>query len=283
MRMFVRSDALLAKPSEARSLHVLSFDWHGYEPRVIAWDAAISEVVEVDVWSLNMCVTTSRHCVGSFDDEDYFPCPSGRRISGPFAQCQSCAGPYIPVQQCTFEPRCDGTLCNSKFCSREHAVYVAFHGAMAKVGMCGKHRVEPRLVEQGADAYALVALLPNRLEARRLESSISKELKVRQRVLSKEALANYVASPPWQVIGERWAELGERIGAKTGSPPAGLTRLDGYPLAQPLAASPRLRETIGPHEGKVLGIKGRYLVYENEGLNALNLSDLPARTVRINP
>ena len=281
--MFVRSDALLGKPSDTRSLHVLSFDWDRFEPRVTAWDAERSEVVEMDIWKLNLCVTTARRCVGSFDDDDYFPCPTARRISGPFAQCQSCAGPYIPIQQCTFEPRCDGTLCASKFCSREHAVYVAFHGALAKVGMCGKHRVEPRLIEQGADAYALVAVLPNRLEARRLESSISKELKVRQRVMSKEALANYVASPPWQVIEERWTDLAERICAKMGEPLDPLTRLDKYPLPQPLASSPRLRETIGPHEGQGVGVKGRYLVYENEGLNALDLSDLPARVVKINP
>ncbi|MFH0816421.1 MAG: DUF2797 domain-containing protein [Methanobacteriota archaeon] len=281
--MFVRSDSLLEKPGEARSLHVLSFDWNGFDPSVTAWDAARSEVVEMNVWNLNMCVTTARRCVGSFDGEDYFPCPTTRRISGPFAQCQSCAGSWIPVQQCTFEPKCDGTLCDSKFCSREHAVYVAFHGALAKVGMCGGHRVAGRLVEQGADAYALVAALPNRLEARRLESAISKEMKMRQRVMSKEALANYVAPPPWQLMEEKWAELGGRISAKTGSPPGKLARLDKYPLAQPLASAPRLRQTIGPHEGKVIGIKGRYVVYENDGLNALDLSDLPARVVKISP
>jgi hypothetical protein len=271
----------MARPGDPRTLHVLSFHWDGFEPTLLAWNDSKKAVEGIDLGKLDICVTTSRRCVGSFDGEDYFPCPSGRAVGSPFAQCQQCAGPHIPDQQCTFEPKCDGSRCGARFCSREHTVYLAFHGALAKVGMCGGHRVAERLVEQGADAYAVVAAAPNRLEARRLESEISKRLKLRQRVLARESLAHHASGQPWERIEESWAAISERLEAELGAAPGPLRRLDGYPLAQPLPSAPRLRQTIGPHSGRVVGIKGRHMIYENEGLNALDLSDLPARVVKL--
>jgi len=265
----------------SRTLHVLSFHWEGFSPVLLAWDREAREAVSVGLDELDLLVTTSRHCVGNFDGEDYFPCPSARRVSGPFAQCPECAGPHIPDQQCTFEPKCDGSLCGAKFCSREHAVYVAFHGPRPKVGMCGGHRVAERLVEQGADAYSIVSIAKNRLEARRIESAISKGLKMRQRVLSKESLAHMADPEPWDDIEREWASLRARIESAVGTAPGELARLDGYPLQRPLPAVPRLRQSIGPHQGRAVGLRGKHLVYENEGLNAIDMADLPARVVRV--
>jgi hypothetical protein len=261
--------------------HVLSFHWQGFEPHVVAWDAAARGMVELELSEMDMLVTTARRCVGSFDGDDYFPCPSARRVSGPFAQCPQCAGPRVPDQRCTFEPKCDGSLCGARFCSREHTVYIAFHGASPKVGMCGGHRVAERLTEQGADAYSIVARASNRLEARRVESALSKNVGVRQRVASKDSLANLALPQPWDSIEAAWSAMLAKVEACTGQGAGGLLRLDRYPLAQPLASAPRLRITIGPHQGRAVGLKGRHLVYENDGLNALDASDLPSRVVRL--
>jgi hypothetical protein len=147
--------------------------------------------------------------------------------------------------------------------------------------MCGGHRVAERLVEQGADAYSVVSIAKNRLEARRLESAISKGLKLRQRILSRESLARMAEPDPWDAIESEWASLRARVEAAVGAAPGELARLDRYPLRRPLPSVPRLRESIGPHQGRVVGLRGRHLVYENEGLNALDMSDLPARVVRV--
>lgn len=276
--MFVRSDTLLRFQSGGRALHAVALDWDGFEPRLWAWNRDSGGLQEVDLWELGLNVTTGRYCVGSFGDGGYEPCPSRRRVDR-FAQCADCAAPRIPDQECTFEPKCDGTRCGASFCLREHSVYLAFHCATAKVGMSSSSRVQGRLVEQGADAYAVLARSRNRLDARRTEVAVAAALGARQRISARESLRNMACPTPWAEIEAQYAELAARAAERLGLSPGPLRRLEGHPLVVPLKGEPALRETLGPHSGRVLGMKGRYLVYENGGLT-LDLQDLPSRTMR---
>jgi hypothetical protein len=46
--------------------------------------------------------------------------------------------------------------------------------------------------------------------------------------------------------------------------------------------APHLVETAGLHSGIVIGIKGRFMIYRNDGgTKALDLSDVVARMVRV--
>jgi len=67
--------------------------------------------------------------------------------------------------------------------------------------------------------------------------------------------------------------LGEAFKLK----PEPLKWLTRYPIDLPLRQVPRLEPSPGRHRGERVGIKGKWMVYESEGLKALNLSDLPAR------
>jgi hypothetical protein len=61
--------------------------------------------------------------------------------------------------------------------------------------------------------------------------------------------------------------------------PERLKFLDRYPIQLPLSQAPTLQESWGKHSGAFIGIKGRWLIYDSDGVKAVNLSDLPSRFI----
>lgn len=277
--MFVRSDTLMRARQEGMVAHVLSFGWVGFEPVMRLYDAVRDALREMDLWSLALDIGAETYCVGSFTRSGYAPCPSGAPVST-FAQCAECAGPFLPELSCLFEPKCDGSLCRARFCQQEHAVYLVFHGKKAKVGMCAARRVEERAIEQGADAYAVIARVKGRLFARSLERSISCAAGIAQRITWRDVLEALASPVPWDCILERYGLLRERLREleqKVGA----LRRLERYPIPPRLAAVPATAQIVGSHVGSTVGIKGKVLVYDNGGLRALCMPRLMARRVRM--
>ena len=56
--------------------------------------------------------------------------------------------------------------------------------------------------------------------------------------------------------------------------------LDEYPI-EPLASMPKLAKIEGKHKGNVVGLKGKFLIYQNGGLKAINLQRVPGRTIQM--
>ncbi|MEW5937680.1 MAG: DUF2797 domain-containing protein [Candidatus Thermoplasmatota archaeon] len=278
--MFVRSDMLLRDKHRGVHAHVISFGWDGFEPRMYLYEAAKGEVAEIDLWSLSLDIGAGKRCVGSFTRSGYAPCPTASPVST-FAQCSACAKPFLPELSCLFEPQCDGSLCRARFCQQEHGVYLAFHAGKVKVGMCTARRIEERAIEQGADAYAVVARVRGRLNARNLERAISSTLGIGQRIGWVHALEALASPVPWDDIMERYGMLRERLMEEMCLGIGRLHRLDRYPIPLRLTSVPRTAEIVGRHTGTIIGIKGKVLVYENNGLHALSMMRLVARDVRI--
>ncbi len=271
--MFKRADDLLdrkAKLYHEKVVHVVSFRWKVFTPVLEAFDG--DDISEIDLGILDLNVSKEKTCVGSFED-GYSPCPDSRVVST-FNQCQECAPSSIPKLECIFEPSgCEG--CPGGFCQDEHSVYLAFHDKYPKIGMTRKDRLKQRMIEQGADAYALLATLENRLEARREERSLSQQLGISQRARGDKILQRLSRKLDRSGI----ITIYESVKRRT---PAGELRfLKGYPLSEPLRAVPRLRPTSGIHRGVMVGIKGRYLIYNSSGLQVLDLSGLPGRMMMI--
>lgn len=187
----------------------------------------------------------------------------------------------MPVPECLFEPRCNGEICNFKFCGMEHSIYVAFHGNISKVGMTVSERLRERLIEQGADAFMVAARLPGRKSARELESELADKLALRQRVRTIESLAMLREPVPYWEIETAYTEIVGKLEV-LGLKPGQLKFLDGYPINQPLAGMPAEVKGQGLHVGKPVGVKGRIFVYENGGLKALCLQSLPGRHITRN-
>ncbi len=253
-----------------REVHVVSFRWSEFKPILKAYEDG--DIIELDLGYIDFNVGQEKTCVGSFDG-GYTPCPESRRVSR-FLQCQICVPPDIPRLKCIFDPGdCEG--CEGGFCSEEHVVYLAFHGIHSKIGMTMKTRLKTRLIEQGADAYAILATVGDRIGARRSEKSLSEELNIPQRVGAKKRLKYMARKLDRDIIERKYRSVRNRV------PVGKLNYLRDHPIPRPLRAEPTLRATAGIHRGKQVGLKGPFLIYENAGLQALDLTDLQGRKMRI--
>lgn len=279
--MFVRADQLLLEQLEDKlPVHVLEFFWDGFDPKLLGRDLSTNKVSEVELGTVGYTVGQSRRCVGRWEDDEYIPCPSAAVLEGSFSQCSACAEEsFIPFQECVFDPKCEGDQCDIEFCKREHVLYLAFYGTMVKIGMSSTRRVDRRLVEQGADAYAIIGSYPNRFRAREAEKDISSRMKIPQGIRQQRLLDNFVSPLDLLSIEARLRSLSEDLAESYGLEVEPIRALSGYPIDLPLRATPKLVETPGRHRGKLLGIKGKWLVYESNGVKALNLSDLPGRRI----
>lgn len=257
--------------------HALEFEWTDFEPSLTCWVHESGEVEDIGLDEVDFVISDDRACVGYFADGSYHRCPGGASVER-FVQCPDCAGEsFIPFQECVFEPRCHGEICGMEFCSREHILYLAFYGANTKIGMSSTRRIERRLIEQGADAYALVGAFPTRRSAREEEKRLSCQLSIPQALRQEKVLRGFVRGVDTGVIEEAHRGTASIIESRFGHRVGELHWLDGYPIELPLATAPRLMGTAGVHRGRLVGIKGKWLVYESDGVRALNLSDIPSR------
>jgi hypothetical protein len=277
--MFQRADQILIEQNEDKfPLHALDFSWDGYKPSLTCFDCRDHEVSEFDLNDLNFSVSRKRTCIGQFlDDGTYVPCPKNAAVKK-FAQCQECSEEsFLPHQECVFEPRCEGDECDLEFCRREHVLYVAFYDTRMKIGMSSTRRVERRLIEQGADAFAILGKQPNRKKARELEKNVSARLGIPQGLRQDTLLRNFARKVDEEGIQGRYDGLKITMAEMYQLRPEPLQWVKNYPIELPLPTEPKLQDSFGKHKGKLVGIKGKWAIYESDGLKALNLSYLPSR------
>jgi hypothetical protein len=174
---------------------------------------------------------------------------------------------------------CNGERCASGICRKEHTVYMAFFGENAKIGMTTSTRLEGRGIEQGADAIVPLVRAANRLEGRKAEKGISQLLHVTQFIPRKKAVALLSGSASWNKIEQTYREHLDILSEKYEVLGGPLERLDGYPLKDIGKEKVDLKETVGRHKGKVVGLKGKFLVYRDDAGNvsAIDMPDLPGR------
>ncbi|MBS3782368.1 MAG: DUF2797 domain-containing protein [Candidatus Thermoplasmatota archaeon] len=153
---------------ENREVHVIASKWDDFDHELQVYDEDSIEVLDTEEIDFN--VSQEKVCVGSFED-GYTPCPEKRNVDR-FRQCSECAPEDIPKLECIFDPQ-DCVDCEGGFCEKLHVVYLAFHGTLSKIGMTSKDRLRERLIEQGADAYALLSTVEDRKKAREEEKRLS--------------------------------------------------------------------------------------------------------------
>lgn len=275
--MFARADQLRIEQVEDNfKLHAVDYFWEGFEPHLTVFNTDDGQLSTLDLEDINFSVSKKRMCVGSWVDDEYIPCPSNVAVSR-FSQCSECGAELIPVQECIFEPKCEGDMCDSPMCRKDHSVYIAFFGNRPKVGMTLRSRIKKRLIEQGADAYCEVATLPTRKAARDKEKSISQTLKITERPAARTVLESLNMPKKKDLIADRWKRISDSLEPSMGLAPGNLEYLESYPLEEPLGEVPKLAESWGFHSGEFVGVKGKFLIFKNDRLSALKLSDLPSR------
>ena len=293
--MFETADEILRRRGMmAYDCHALSWRWEDFQPMLSVYALRGKEVQEVASpflpgERLDLTISEARRCVGSFSGGTYQPCMLRQIVSGQHDQCPQCASTWIPVQNCVFEPECDGTHCVAKgyegrggtICAKEHHVYAAFYGDLVKVGMTLSSRLMERAVEQGADAVVKLGSYPNRLEARKAENILSNALKATQCVRK----TTFVKAQSRKVDEEVYREMLERLLSSVSelAAPGPLQLLDRYPLTPPDYARTTFAELPGRHRGEVLGCKGKWLFYRLRDGSArmLDMSSVPSRYVTL--
>ena len=276
--MFIRADQLLLQETEdGFPLHALEFRWQGFEPGLKCRDVRTGQIAEFDLHDVRFSASRKKTCIGFYDDDGHHACPTQSPVTT-FSQCPECSGEsFMPIQECLFEPQCDGERCDHDFCRREHVLYLAFYDTHTKIGMSSSKRVERRLVEQGADAFAVIGSYATRRKAREAEKDISSKLRIPQSFRQEFLLQNFSKPLDPDGITSRYDSLRKSLEEAYRLDVADLHWLDRYPIELPLKAAPVLQETPGRHRGELLGIKGKWLIYEKDGVKALSLSDLPSR------
>lgn len=258
-------------------LHALEYHWDRFDPHLLCYDTQASMVSELDLDDVRFSVSDERVCTGRWEGDEYIRCEKHVPVSR-FSQCPDCAEEsFIPHQECIFEPRCDGEECDIEFCKREHMLYIAFYDTRVKIGMSSSRRIEQRLIEQGADAYSIIGKFPTRKRAREAEKDISARLRIPQAHKQEVLLRNLSRPLDESGIEGRHRALSMTLGEAYGLRPEPIEWLEDYPIDLPLRETPELLRTAGSHKGERVGIKGRWLVFDSNGLKALNLADFPAR------
>jgi len=243
-------------------------------PEISVYDHSTSELSGLSIDPLDIDVSHGSMCVGRFDRGDYSPCPHSQR-TGTYSVCSGCGAPMIRHLECIFEPKCEGEVCGEGICTAEHAVYIAYYGSTPKVGMSTSGRVLTRVREQGADGYSIVARVPNRFRARRLEKTIFGTMDVRQAFRSEALLPLLTQAVDHAAMAAEHEALAARLEEVLELTPSPLQTLE-YDF-EPLDERPVLVSTPGRHAGDYLGAKGRFLIYRDGVPRAMRPKDLEGR------
>lgn len=258
-----------------KKVHVIDFHWENFIPKMYCYS---DKIEEFSLCNLDLKISREMRCVGKFKNGNYIPCPNKEKVSE-YIQCSNCAELFIGELSCIFEPKCNGERCIPKFCQNPHAVYLAFFNELPKVGMTYAKRIRERVIEQGADAFSIIKIVGNRKEARDLEKKISKVLRIPQSQNNENILRRLCFNVNKKGIEYKFKILKKGLTKKFEIEKMNLIFLEDYPISQPLRSKPRLRKTEGLHKGKVIGIKGKFLIYDANGLNALKLPEVPGRYI----
>lgn len=263
--------------------HVISFDWNIIDKQnfqmvltVYNLDKKLLERLTF-ADKLNIEISENRYCVGNIDSEgNYKPCKTLRLVKE-WPQCSTCLGEYIPDLRYIFEPTEE--MRNVPFVNRPHVVYLAFHGSKPKIGLTSENRVLTRLVEQGADGYAIIQRVQNRVDARKSEVAISKKLKIQQRISFDDFVKSLFDDKNPERLNSIYMEINAKLKNTFNLTMENLKILNGYPLKK-LTRKPKLVPLPDIHTGNVVGMKGKYLIYlSDENYYALNIETLQGHII----
>ncbi|MDH7509075.1 MAG: DUF2797 domain-containing protein [Methanomassiliicoccales archaeon] len=281
--MFITADKLLSRSYDSfRTYHVLSFYWNDFVPYLQLYDIGQQKVKEIEIKELAFFSSPEKYCVGHFKGSEYVPCPTSARVTR-FSQCPQCASSWIPYQECIFEPKCNGELCSCEFCSKHHVVYAAVIHDTIKIGMTGLSRLRTRGIEQGADAILQLIKCDGRSDARKLERRIAKILNLPQ-LTGPEVNSKCFMTPLRRAEAEEMLlSIRDRLSKEFQVVDSEVLFLDLYPIERYLDSPLEPIQPSGIHIGRVLGVKGRFLLYQDRSTDqyrVVDISDLPCRYIR---
>ncbi|MBL6746846.1 MAG: DUF2797 domain-containing protein [Pseudomonadales bacterium] len=217
------------------------------------------------------CVHCGRKSSKSFNQGYCYPCFQS------LAQCDSC---IIHPERCHFEQgSCREPAWGEKYCMQDHIVYLANSSGL-KVGITRATQVPTRWIDQGATQALAVMRVRSRLQSGVLEVMFKQHVadKTNWRDMLKGAAVELdMAAERDRLLAEcqgAISELEDQFGFFAISKLSGIEPVSiEYPVAQyPEKISSFNFDKDPEVSGKLLGIKGQYLILDGGVINLRRFS-----------
>ncbi len=232
---------------------------------VLALNPLLDQTLQLRYTGRIFCVHCGRKTSKSFDQGYCFPCFRS------LAQCDTC---IVKPEQCHFDKgTCREPDWAQQFCFRPHTVYLANSSGL-KVGITRNNQVPTRWIDQGAIQALPIFQVNNRFHSGLVEITLGKY--VADKTQWQAMLKNKVTVMDLKAERDNLLEkcrleldaLQDSLGAEA------ITVLDEevisiqYPVLEyPVKVSSFNLDKNPVIEGKLLGIKGQYLIFDSGVIN----------------
>ena len=174
-------------------MQIIKYKWENFHPVLIVNNGNIGKIRLFET-NINFSIGKKR-CIGSFVKGSYKECPKNTEIKFGY-HCNECRlgdDFFLCVQ-------CDGSECINKKrrqdCEEEqYFIYLAAFDSLLKVGISLDRRIIERLVEQGADFGAKIAVVKDGKTARLIEQKIKNDLDVADRIFGEDKYKRLFCDP----------------------------------------------------------------------------------------
>lgn len=212
------------------------------------------------------CVSCGRKTSKSFDEGHCFPC------SQKLAECDMC---IVKPERCHFaEGTCRQPEWGMSRCMQTHYVYLA-NSSGIKVGITREHQIPFRWIDQGATQALPIFRVKTRYQSGLVEVLLAQQvpdktdwrkmLKGESPALDLPALRDELLEKVAPALEVLVAEQGK--GSVEVLPKESVVELNYPQLGQPEKLTSLSLEKTPSIRGKLLGIKGQYLLFEEGVLN----------------
>ncbi|HLC67696.1 MAG TPA: DUF2797 domain-containing protein [archaeon] len=216
-------------------------------------------------------------CIGYTKKTRHHPCPQNRQVDDE-RMCREC----MLNDDFFMCVKCDGSECindpQRNSCAKsKYYVYLAAFSDVLKVGISQEHRVLERLIEQGADMGAKIALIQDGKLVREIEQKIRSELGIKDRLRGIEKQKLLFGNPNTSAINifTAFAKLRKNFGEYLIGPE--IYNLQSIYRINSLSEHPKpfSLDYGSSIEGRIVAAKGNILVMRNsEGLHSFDANKM---------
>lgn len=218
-------------------------------------------------------------CVGYYSEGKMAECPAQRELEHGWS-CNECKinDDYALCMQCTGE-ECINRKQRQECSESVYYIYLAAFSDILKVGISFERRIMERLVEQGADLGALIALVKDGKEVRLVEQQIAKHLNITDRIRGFQKHGLIFGNPNAAAANITGAIKKLNGFQKHTIKPEIYDLRPYYRLDRILGETQRISVSEGTEiAGEVVAAKGNIMVLEKDGgFYSLNSHDLIGR------
>lgn len=221
-----------------------------------------------------------KSCIGYYRDGRHFECPQKMALHSGWC-CNECRmnDDYFLCMQCT-GAECINTKQRQECSELVYYIYLAAFGDLLKVGISLERRIMERLVEQGADMGALIALVKDGKDVRLIEQQICRELGIVDRIRGAQKHELIFGNPNAAALN-----ILNAINSLKGKFSSYMIRpeihdLRAYYRLHNVVSEPKKFSVTDGSEisGTIVAAKGNILIFENNGtFYSLNSHDLIGR------